>query len=92
MTLWRFKINIKDLLSACRDGTASFEDTKKAVCVELRRVPPFRVGRGKDLVDELEQTNGIGDFDLTLDDVYDHADRQKVWLGFGSGLDELTAK
>ena len=77
MGTWLYSANIKKFiapnmaLDVCKHGVAS----------ELKKVLPFTTRLGAAIVQQIEQSTTVEEFDNALEQAYNYADGARVWLG-----------
>jgi hypothetical protein len=76
---WKQSINIKPALQKgddLDDDDKLPEGIKDEVVGELARVPALTC-----FIEEVKHCETVGEFNDILDDIYDVADKQRIWLG-----------
>lgn len=95
MTDWKCKINIKKHIEKFGDEMDKIEETskpdfkqlqnlheetKKNIVKELKKCKQFRSGLGSTLVQRLDMSPDMNETNTVLEEIYDYADEERVWL------------
>ena len=84
---WRYDLDIKTALGEA--GSKPMEESRKLLADALRVGPKDKTGfvppglrqRFARVADHMEKVNTVDEFNGVLDEAYDLADREDVWLG-----------
>lgn len=83
MTEWRYTIDIKPYLGLnSRTFDTECENSRDAIVSLLRRCRDYQTSPLlRLLTEEMEACDDLGWFNCILNDLYDWADENKVWMG-----------
>jgi len=81
LPVWDRRINIADIWN---DATMSFEEQRDALVARIR-ISGWLVGRNEfdrlvEVVDNLADAEDFNEFNAWWDELYDHADADRVWI------------
>ncbi len=83
MPAWTHEINLADIW---RDENRTFEEKRDTIVARLR-TSPWIADRDRSGFDELGEVvanlaaaRDVEEFDVWWNDLYDHADRDRVWI------------
>jgi len=89
MPKWKHQVNVK---ASFHNDDMTFTQRRDAICKTFRKAPFWpkdheeleradaETWRIWELVDELADTEGEDEFDWVWDEIYDWADRNRVWI------------
>jgi hypothetical protein len=77
---WRSQFQLKDLLSPEDVPPAQAQRAGKEVARRLRSSPEFRGRTGDSLAHRFEEIRDQNEFNITLDELYDIADEEGIWV------------
>ncbi len=84
MTTWKYEVNIKDLLDV--DEPTDADANRIGVTIAARLTQAFSARMEddtqlEDIVQAMEEIADVEDFDNILENLYDYADAEGIWLG-----------
>lgn len=81
MPRWLYKVDVKNVFY---DDELTFEQKKRAIVLRLKRSEWVRSKNEWDdlvmLVEELEDSADVKEFDFVWDAIYDEADYDRCWI------------
>lgn len=75
--LWKVKLNIAPFLNDFSDNLITFESARAGICNELKKC---KILDKCGLAEELETAEDVEEFDDILDQIYDVADQNAIWI------------
>lgn len=80
MSRWKHSVELKDLLEIADDADLTDDDVNHIGNKIHERISKLECFNDFDIIDEFKEVYDIEDFDNIIEELYDYADYNRIWI------------